>query len=81
MNQHSPGRSIHTPLQTISVSQLWHPAIAYTICWCVGVSLAVVDEEDMQPLGTDQLFDASYCTQLLTHTTTMEKTHRPPSRS
>ncbi|KAL3138717.1 hypothetical protein ABBQ32_006471 [Trebouxia sp. C0010 RCD-2024] len=45
-----------------------------------GVSLPVVDEEDMQPLGADQLFDASQCSQLLTHTTTVEKTQRPSSR-
>lgn len=50
------------------------------ICERVGVSLAVVDEEDMQPLGADQLFDACFCAQLLTHTTTVEKTQRPPSR-
>lgn len=45
-----------------------------------GVGMAVVDEEDMGPLGADHLFDASYCAELLTHTTTIDKTHRPPSR-
>ena len=39
-----------------------------------------MDEEDTQPLGADQLFDASFCAQLLTHTTTVDKTQRPPSR-
>ena len=48
--------------------------------WCAGVSLPVVDGEDMDPLGAEQLYDASHCAQLLTHTTTIEKTHRPPSR-
>lgn len=46
-----------------------------------GVSLAVVDEEDMEPLGAAELFDAAQCAQLLTHTTTVKKTHRPPTRS
>ncbi len=46
-----------------------------------GVSLPVVDEEDMEPLGAEQLFDACDCAQLLTHTTTVERTHRPPTRS
>ena len=54
--------------------------VADTVCLCAGVSLPVVDEEDMQPLGADQLFDASQCAQLLTHTTTVEKTQRPSTR-
>ncbi|KAL0043957.1 hypothetical protein WJX82_008849 [Trebouxia sp. C0006] len=45
-----------------------------------GVNLPVVDEEDMEALGADQLYDAADCAQLLTHTTTVEKTHRPLSR-
>ena len=44
-----------------------------------GVSLPVVDEEDMEPLGAEQLYDASECAQLLTHTTTVEKTRRSPT--
>ena len=54
--------------------------VAFLHC-CTGVGLAVVDEEDMEPLGAQNLFDASYCAELLTHTTSIEKTHRPPSRS
>lgn len=54
--------------------------VADTVCLCAGVSLPVVDEEDMQPLGADKLFDASQCAQLLTHTTTVEKTQRPSTR-
>lgn len=45
-----------------------------------GVNLPVVDEEDMEALGADQLYDAADCAQLLTHTTTVEKSHRPVSR-
>ncbi|DBB00330.1 TPA: hypothetical protein ACH3X1_014153 [Trebouxia sp. C0004] len=45
-----------------------------------GVHLPVVDEEDMEALGADQLYDAADCAQLLIHTTTVEKTHRPLSR-
>ncbi len=44
------------------------------------MNLPVVDEEDMEALGADQLYDAADCAQLLTHTTTVEKTHRPLSR-
>lgn len=40
----------------------------------------MVDEEDMEALGAAQLYDAADCAQLLTHTTTVEKTHRPLSR-
>ncbi|DBA70881.1 TPA: hypothetical protein ACH3X2_011330 [Trebouxia sp. C0005] len=45
-----------------------------------GVNLPVVDEEDMEALGADQLYDAADCAQLLTHTATVEKTQRPLSR-
>ncbi|KAA6419118.1 MAG: hypothetical protein FRX49_10858 [Trebouxia sp. A1-2] len=44
-----------------------------------GVNLPVVDEEDMEALGADQLYDAADCAQLLTHTATVEKTQRPLS--
>ena len=62
------------PLSTLNTSNI-EPMSANA-----GVNLAVIEAEDMAAVGAEQLLDCSECAQLLTHTTTVGKMHRAPSR-
>ena len=45
-----------------------------------GVSLPVVDEEDMESLAADSLYSSANCAQLLLQSTIVDKVTRPASR-
>ena len=57
----------------MSIAQAWVAVNA-------GVTLPVIEPEDMEAVGAEQLLDSSECAQLITHTTTVGKVHRSPSR-
>lgn len=45
-----------------------------------GVSLPVVDQEDMETLAADNLYSSANCAQLLLQSTIVDKVTRPASR-
>lgn len=59
--------------ECLSYNAFWVPCTA-------GVSLPVVDEEDMEALAADQLYSSADCAQLLLQTTVVENVTRPASR-